>query len=102
MTKRSLATVDSNAFFECLAQDPSLEEKFHQCDSLESVMALAKSNGFTLSTRNIKAFMEESYELSDDAVADLAGGFHGDRSPISFLGSKPQIAARLSQLGLGL
>jgi predicted ribosomally synthesized peptide with nif11-like leader len=95
--------MDSKDFLAALAQDPALEDKFHQCDSPESVLALAKSMGFTGSLQDLQTSLNQAsskatQELSDDAVADLSGGSHGDRSGGNLFTSKPAFAARLAQL----
>ena len=73
MSKEQLA-----AFLAKLKEDTGLQEKLKGVADLDAAIALAKEWGFNLTKEDwLKYQTEQTRELSDDEVEDIAGGKHG-------------------------
>lgn len=66
----------ARAFLEKLKTDQDFAAKIEECQDSEERMELAKSGGFTFTPEEIKQVQEE---LSDEELAQLAGGRLGSR-----------------------
>ena len=66
-------TDNMKQFLETASRDKELIEKLNQAPDMESVIALAKENGFTLTEEDLRP-KEGIQEISDEEIEAVAGG----------------------------
>lgn len=84
-TAQAMSEDQLKAFLEAVKADESLQERLKETGDTESIIEIAKAEGFVISAEELK---RAQAVISDKDLEGIAGGIVGARSSFVFLGGK--------------